>query len=321
MHQVAVLALDGVVPFELGIPSRIFGAATDADDRPLYDVVTCAPGGGTVTTADDFTVTVPHGLEALRDADTVVVPPSHTRAAAAAAHELDERVVDALRALRPDTRVASICTASFVLAAAGLLDGRRATTHWLESAALQRAFPRVRVDADVLFVDEGRVLTSAGAAAGVDLCLHLVRRDHGAAVANQVARRCVVPPWRDGGQAQYVERPVPPPADTSTAASREWALAHLDRPLTLAELAARAGMSVRTFSRRFRAEVGLTPVQWLVQQRVDRARRMLEAGEESVDRVAARAGFATAASMRMHFRLVVGVTPASYRRTFQGALR
>ena len=316
MHRVAVLALDGVVPFELGIPARIFGAATDADGRRLYDVVTCTPGGGTVTTTDDFTVAVPHGLEALRDADTVVVPPTHT--SAASAHEVDEQVIDALRALHPDTRVASICTASFVLAAAGLLDGRRATTHWLESAALQRAFPRVRVDADVLFVDEGRVLTSAGAAAGVDLCLHLVRRDHGAAVANRVARRCVVAPWRDGGQAQYVERPVPTPVDTSTAATREWALAHLDRPLTLAELAATAGMSVRTFSRRFRAEVGLTPVQWLVQQRVDRARRMLEAGEESVERIAAGAGFATAGSMRKHFRAVVGVTPAGYRRTFRG---
>lgn len=319
MHRVVVLALDGVVPFELGIPARIFGAAADADDRPLYDVITCAAGGGPVATADDFTVLVRHGLEALHDADTVVVPPSRTDTAMDEVDEVDERVVDALRGLRPDIRVASICTGSFVLAAAGLLDGRRATTHWRESAALQRAFPRVRVDADVLFVDEGRVLTSAGVAAGVDLCLHLVRRDHGAAVANRVARRCVVPPWRDGGQAQYVERPVPPPADTSTAASREWALGQLDRPLTLAELAGTAGMSVRTFSRRFRAEVGLTPVQWLVQQRVDRARRMLEAGEEPVERIAARAGFATAGSMRMHFRAVVGVTPAGYRRTFRGS--
>jgi transcriptional regulator GlxA family with amidase domain len=314
MHQVAVLALDGVVPFELGIPSRIFGAATDDAGRPLYDVVTCAPGGQAVATADDFQVTVRHGLEALRGADTVIVPPSR------AAGEVDERVADALRELPATTRLASICTGAFVLAAAGLLDGRRATTHWRESAALQRAFPRVRVDADVLFVDEGPVLTSAGVAAGVDLCLHMVRRDHGSAVGNRVARSCVVPPWRDGGQAQYVERPVPAAADTSTAGSREWALTHLERPITLAELAARSGMSVRTFSRRFRAEAGLTPVRWLVQQRVDRARRMLEAGDESMERIAARAGFATAASMRMHFRLVVGVTPASYRRTFRGEL-
>jgi transcriptional regulator GlxA family with amidase domain len=313
MHRVAVLVLDGVIPFELGIPARIFGAATDPAGRPLYEVVTCAPGGRAVTTADDFQVAVRHGLEALRDADTVVVPPSR-----APAVDVDERTLGALRELPATTRVASICTGAFVLAAAGLLDGRRATTHWRESGALQHAFPQVRVDADVLFVDEGRVLTSAGVAAGVDLCLHVVRRDHGSAVANRVARSCVVPPWRDGGQAQYVERPVPAPADTSTAASREWALAHLDRPVTLAELATRSGMSVRTFSRRFRAEVGLTPVQWLVQQRVDRARRMLEAGDEPVERIAAQAGFATAGSMRMHFRAVVGVTPAGYRRTFRG---
>ena len=313
MHQVAVLALDGVVPFELAIPARIFGAATDAADRPLYDVVTCTPGGDAVATADDFHLAVRHGLEALRGADTVIVPPTRAHA-----RDVDGRALGALRDLPATTRVASICTGAFVLAAAGLLDGRRATTHWRESGALQQAFPQVRVDADVLFVDEGAVLTSAGVAAGVDLCLHLVRRDHGAAVANRVARRCVVPPWRDGGQAQYVERPVPAPADTSTAASREWALAHLDRPLTLAELATRAGMSVRTFSRRFRAEVGLTPVQWLVQQRVDRARRMLETGDDPVERIAARAGFATAGSMRMHFRAVVGVTPAGYRRTFRG---
>jgi transcriptional regulator GlxA family with amidase domain len=315
MHRVVVLALDGVIPFELGIPARIFGAATDAAGRPLYEVVTCAPGGELVMTADDFHLGVRHGLEALRSADTVIVPPSRVPAG-----EVDERVPGALRELPATTRVASICTGAFVLAAAGLLDGRRATTHWRESGALQRAFPQVRVDADVLFVDEGAVLTSAGVAAGVDLCLHMVRRDHGSAVANRVARSCVVPPWRDGGQAQYVERPVPAAADTSTAGSREWALAHLDRPITLAELAANSGMSVRTFSRRFRAEVGLTPVQWLVQQRVDRARRMLEAGDESVERIAVRAGFATAASMRMHFRLVVGVTPASYRRTFRGEL-
>jgi transcriptional regulator GlxA family with amidase domain len=288
MHQVAVLALDGVVPFELSIPARIFGAATDAADQPLYDVATCTPGGEAVATADDFRLSVRRVLQALRD-------------------------------LPRATRVASICTGAFVLAAAGLLDDRRATTHWRESDALQRAFPRVRVDADVLFVDDGAVLTSAGVAAGVDLCLHMVRRDHCAAVAGRVARRCVVPPWRDGGQAQYIERPVPPVADTSTGGSRDWALAHLDRPLTLAELATRSGMSVRTFSRRFRAEVGLTPLQWLVQQRVDRARSMLEAGDEPVERVATRAGFATAASMRLHFRAVVGVSPAGYRRTFKVA--
>ncbi len=211
----------------------------------------------------------------------------------------------------------SICTGSFVLAAAGLLDGRPATTHWGEADAFQRLFPLVELDPDVLFVDDGDLLTSAGAAAGVDLCLHVVRRDHGSEVANSAARRCVVPPWRDGGQAQYIERPVPEPHDEGTAPMRAWALERLDRPLSLAEMAGQAGMSVRTLSRRFREEVGVSPGKWLTRQRVELARRLLEASDLPVDQIARRAGFGTTVSLRQHLHAALGVSPIAYRRTFQ----
>ncbi len=219
--------------------------------------------------------------------------------------------------IRDSARIVSVCTASYVLAAAGLLDGRRATTHWNEAEHFQRAFPRVEVDADVLFVDGGRVLTAAGVAAGVDLCLHLLRRDHGSAVANRVARLCVVPPWREGGQAQFIDRPVPEEAQSSTSATRAWALARLGRPLALAELARHAGMSVRTFSRRFREEVGMTPGQWLTRQRIEHARRLLEVTDLPVDRIAEEAGLGTGASLRRHMALAIGVAPLAYRQTFR----
>jgi len=225
----------------------------------------------------------------------------------------------ALARIRPGTRLVSICTGAFVLAAAGLLDGRPATTHWQLVERFRRSFPRVALDPDVLFVDDGDVLTSAGAVSGVDLCLHILRRDHGTEVANRAARRCVVPPWRDGGQAQFIEQPVPEPGADGTAATRQWALEHLDLPLTLAELSGRARMSPRTFARRFRDEVGVSPGQWLIQQRVSRARHLLEASDLSVDRIAAEVGFATGASLRQHLHAAIGVAPLAYRRTFQAA--
>jgi transcriptional regulator GlxA family with amidase domain len=215
--------------------------------------------------------------------------------------------------------VASVCTGAFVLAAAGLLEGRRATTHWLSCARLAEMFPGVRVDAAVLFVDEGAVLTSAGEAAGIDLCLHMIRCDHGAAVAGDVARRTVVPPHREGGQAQFTALPVPPARASSTGAARAWALERLERPVTLAQLAARASMSVRTFTRRFRQETGVSPQVWLTAQRVQAARRLLEETDLPVDRVAERAGFGTAASLRRHLHAAIGVSPSSYRTTFRGA--
>ncbi|WP_405652854.1 MULTISPECIES: GlxA family transcriptional regulator [unclassified Streptomyces] len=222
------------------------------------------------------------------------------------------------RPTRAPRRIASICTGSFVLAAAGLLDGRRATTHWMSADLFARTFPSVTVDPGVLYVDEGRILTSAGEAAGIDLCLHMIRRDHGAAVAAEVARRTVVPPHREGGQAQYIQRPVESAGLTSTSASRAWALTRLAEPLTLAELAAHDAVSVRTYSRRFREETGLTPIQWLTQRRVDRARELLEQTDHTVDRIATEAGFGTGASLRQHFQAGLGVSPGAYRSTFRG---
>ncbi|MDT9691348.1 helix-turn-helix domain-containing protein [Streptomyces sp. P9(2023)] len=316
LHRVAVLALDGVIPFELGIPSRILGGAHTEDGRPLYDVRVCTLDGAPVRTSDGFSLVPEHGPEELAAADTVVVPPTHELRTLAEDGRLAGTVGDALARIRPGTRVVSICTGAYALAAAGLLDGRPATTHWWEAAHFRSLFPSVRLDEDVLFVDDGDVLTSAGAAAGVDLCLHLVRRDHGSATANAVARHCVVPPWRDGGQAQYIERPVPEPTTATTAPTRAWALERLDRPLTLTELAGHARMSVRTFTRRFRDEAGTTPGQWLTSQRVELAKQLLETSDLTVDHIADRAGFGSGNSLRQHMRALVGISPAAYRRAF-----
>ncbi|WP_412517686.1 GlxA family transcriptional regulator [Actinomadura madurae] len=316
LRRVAVLVREGVLPMELGIVHQLFGQARSPGGAPLYEVVSCAVEPGTVRADADFGVSVRHGLRALEAADTVVVPASHlldedrpgdgpVPAALAAAHARG-------------ARVASVCTGAFVLAAAGLLEGRRATTHWLSCGRFAAMFPEVRVDAAVLFVDEGDVLTSAGEAAGIDLCLHMIRRDHGAAVAGDVARRTVVPPHREGGQAQFIALPVPEPRASSTGAARAWALERLDRPVTLAGMAARASMSVRTFTRRFRQETGVSPQVWLAAQRVERARRLLEETDLPVDRVAERAGFGTAASLRQHLAAAVGVSPSAYRATFRG---
>ncbi|KMS92436.1 AraC family transcriptional regulator [Streptomyces regensis] len=310
-ERVVVLALDGVYPFELGIPSRIFGAADGH-----YEVFTCSVDGRPVRTNADFTIGVAHGPEILETADTVVV------ASMATPHiptQLPAEVTAALDRIRPDARIVSICTAAFVLAEAGLLDGRRATTHWQVADHFRRRYPQVDLDPDVLFVEDGRVLTSAGAASGVDICLHIVRTDHGSALANAVARRCVVPPFRDGGQAQYIEQPVPPSGAAGTAATRAWALERLDEPLTLADLAGHARMSLRTFARRFSDEVGVSPGRWLIQQRVARARQLLEASDLPVDRIATEVGFATGASLRQHLHAAIGVSPQAYRRTFQQA--
>jgi transcriptional regulator GlxA family with amidase domain len=308
-ERVVVLALDGVYAFELGIPSRILGAA---DGR--YEVLTCTADGRPVRTDAGFTVTADHGPEVLATADTVVIAAITPYRVTA---ELSAEVRAALALIRPTARLVSICTGAFVLAAAGLLDGRRATTHWQLADAFRRMFPHVPLDPDVLFVADGRVLTSAGAASGIDVCLHLVREDHGSELANTVARRCVVPPFRDGGQAQYIEQPVPQTGATSTAATRAWVLEHLDEPLTLSDLAAHAGMSLRTFARRFHDEVGLSPGRWLIQQRVARARHLLEASDLPVDRIAGLVGFATGASLRQHLHAAIGVSPGTYRRTFR----
>ncbi|MGW4807113.1 GlxA family transcriptional regulator [Kitasatospora sp. NPDC004272] len=310
-HRVAVLALDGVYPFELGIPRRVFGS-TDG----LYRLSTCTVDGRPVRTDADFGLTPDHGPEVLAEADTVVVPPF---APVPTSPVPDPAVTAALALVRPGTRLISICTGAYALAAAGLLDDRPATTHWALADHFRALFPRVRLDPDVLFVDDGDVLTSAGAAAGVDLFLHVLRRDHGSAVANRAARICVVPPWRDGGQAQYIERPVPSTGSTGTSATRDWALTRLHHPLTLAELAAHAAMSTRTFARRFQEETGQSPGRWLTQQRVALARHLLEATDLTVDQIATRVGFANPVSLRQHLHSAIGVSPLAYRRTFAGS--
>lgn len=316
-HRVVVLALDGLLPFELGIPQRLFRRARDARGHRLYDVVTCSVRPpGPVRTDADFAILVENGPEALATADTVVVPASYELGPVHEEGVLTPELTAALALIRPGTRLVAICTGGYVLAAAGYLDGRRAATHWNSAEHFQRLFPRIEVDADVLFVDDGDVLTSAGVAAGIDLCLHILRRDHGTAVANEVARGAVVPPHRDGGQAQYIQRPVPEPGRATTAA-RAWALGRLHEPLSLREMAAREAMSVRTFTRRFREEVGVSPLQWLTAQRVERARHLLESTDLGVDQVARDAGFGTAQSMRQHLQSALGVTPTAYRRTFR----
>ncbi|MET7610705.1 helix-turn-helix domain-containing protein [Streptomyces seoulensis] len=310
-HRVVVLALDGVYPFELGIPSRVFGSAGGR-----YEVLTCSADGGPVATNSDFSVTVGHGPEVLATADTVVLAPFDV---SLVRRGLPPKLESTLAAVPPGTRIVSICTGAFVLAAAGRLDGRRATTHWALADTFRAWFPAVDLDPDVLFVDDGDLLTSAGAASGVDVCLHVVRRDHGAAVANDVARACVVPPWRDGGQAQYIQQPVPEEQASGTSATRAWALERLHEPLSLTELAGHARMSRRTFARRFGEEVGTSPGRWLIQQRVARARHLLETTDLAVDDLAAQVGFATGTSLREHLHAAIGVTPLAYRRTFRGA--
>jgi transcriptional regulator GlxA family with amidase domain len=316
-HRVAVLVRPGLRPMELGIVHQLFRTAVSPAGEPLYEVLTCAAAPGEVRTDADFPIRVSHDPEALAEADTVIIPatqPDDTETCGV----LPAALADAIARIRPGARIASICTGSFVLAAAGLLDGRRATTHWMSVEQFRRLFPAVDLDPDVLYTDEGTVLTSAGEAAGIDLCLHMIRCDHGSAVANTVARRAVVPPHRDGGQAQYIQRPVPPAPDSSTAPARIWALGHLDQALSLRELAAQASMSVRTFTRRFRDETGISPAVWLIQQRVERARQLLENTDLPVDRIAAQAGFGTATSMRQHLHATLGISPSLYRTTFRG---
>ncbi|MEV6912995.1 helix-turn-helix domain-containing protein [Amycolatopsis sp. NPDC051071] len=318
-HRVAVLVRHGMLVMELGIVTRLFGTAKSPDGEPLYEVVTCATEPGQIRTDADVAVTVTHGPEVLAEADTVVIPASSTEYEPSG-HDLTESLARALDLIRPEARIASICTGAFVLAAAGLLDGRKATTHWRSALDFQAKFPKVDLDAGVLYTDDGNVLTSAGVASGIDLCLHMIRRDHGAAIANEVARGTVVSPHREGGQAQFIRRPVPEPQSSSTAAARAWALENLDRPLTLRELAAREAMSTRTFTRRFRDEVGTSALQWLTQQRIERARQLLEETDLPVDKVATEAGFGTAASLRQHLQAALGVSPSAYRNTFREAV-
>jgi transcriptional regulator GlxA family with amidase domain len=315
-HRVTVLAIGEVVGYDMAIPPQIFRTATDERGHRLYEVRVCGTDGRPVPTHAGYTIVPDHGPEALADADTVIIP--GTLVEGPRRHgTLPGDVAEALALIPSDARIMSICTGAFVLGAAGILDGRPATTHWAHAEAFRRLYPTVSLDEDVLFVDDGDVLTSAGLGAGVDLCLHVVRTDHGSEVANRAARYCVVPPWRDGGQSQFIEQHVPEAGTEGTAPTRAWALRQLQAPLELAELARHARMSVRTFSRRFRAETGMSPGTWLTQQRVRHARHLLETTDLPVDRVAAAAGLGTAASLRQHLRAAIGVAPLAYRKTFR----
>ncbi|MDP9167923.1 MAG: helix-turn-helix domain-containing protein, partial [Actinomycetota bacterium] len=295
-----------------------FGAAVDDDGEPLYEVVVCGLDDQPVPTTNGYAMVPTAGPEALATADTVVVPGTRFPSARVDG-TLTPPARTAMAAIRPGTRMVSICTGAFVLAAAGLLDGRPATTHWKHSADLRRLHPAVDVDENVLFVDDGDVLTSAGLAAGIDLCLHVIRSDHGARVANAVARYCVVPPWREGGQAQFIDRHLPMEDDSSTAATRAWALEHLGEELTVDRLARRAHMSARTFNRRFREETGQAPGTWIRNRRVDRARELLESRDLPVDEVARLAGLGSGGNLRHHLRRGIGMSPSSYRKVYQGA--
>ena len=316
-HEVVVLALPETMAYEVGLPHQFLGGAVGPDGRRLYRVRVTSLDGGPVRTSAGYSLLPEHDASILGTAQTVVIPGVYGTSAMTEGTVPDE-LAELLREAAASARLVSICTGAFVLAAAGLLDGRPATTHWVHSAAFARLFPKVRLDPDVLFVDDGDILTSAGNAAGIDLLLHIVRRDHGSEVAARVARRSVVAPWREGGQSQFIERPVPEPGDVGTAATRAWALQRLGEPLTLADLAAHAQMSVRTFTRRFREETGSSASRWLVQQRVALARQLLESTDVPVERVAVEAGFGTTASMRQHLHAAIGVAPLAYRRTFRG---
>ena len=315
MHTVALVIFDQVPPFEMAVPCEVFGIDRSDMGVPNYRLIVCAAEEGSLRAKVGFSIEAPYGLSDLHEAQTVVVP---------AWRDVEETPPTALlealrRSYRRGARIVSLCSGAFVLAAAGLLEGRRATTHWMYADAFARKFPAVRLDPAVLYVDEGQILTSAGTAAGIDLCLYLVRLDYGAEVANVFARRMVVPPHRDGGQAQYVQAPVAPgPNEGPLTETLEWARANLDEPLTVERMAAHARMSARTFARRFREVTGTTPLKWLLNQRILAAQRQLETSDVPVEWIAQNCGFGTSATLRLHFRRMVGISPTNYRKTFGG---
>lgn len=312
MHTVAVLALRHVIPFDLGTPLEVFTRSRLPDGRAGYRVRVCAPEPEIDT--GTFVLRAPFGLEGLQSADTIIVPGTSVPASV-----LDKKVREALRqAAAEGTRIASICTGTFALAATGLLDGLRATTHWAAAEALAAAFPAVDIDPDVLYVDNGQILTSAGAAAGLDLCLHLIRRDYGSAVAADAARLSVMPLEREGGQAQFIIHDHAPAPSSGTALEPvlDWLRANLGTPLALEDIAAHAGMSTRTLIRRFREQTGTTPLQWLHRARIRQAQHLLESTGHSIERIGAQVGFASPTAFRDRFKQTTGVSPRSYRRSF-----
>lgn len=315
-HRVAVLLYEGMSAFELGIVTEVFGLARPELDTDWYDLTICADRPGPVGLVGRATITTQFGLSTLANADTVIVP----GVSDVHADPPPATVAALKRAHRRGARLVSICSGAFALAAAGLLDGRRAATHWRYADLLARRFPAVAVDADVLYVDDGDVLTSAGSAAGLDLCLHIVRRDFGSTIANMVARRLVIPPHRAGGQAQYIEAPVSEDVDDNRIArSMEWALEHLTDPITVEVLARRAHMSTRHYLREFQRANGTSPIRWLIAQRLQASLPLLEAGGASIEEIAAATGFETATTYRHHFVKAMRTAPSAYRRAFRAA--
>ncbi|WP_030207252.1 helix-turn-helix domain-containing protein [Streptomyces sp. NRRL S-87] len=316
LNNVAVALVNGVAPFELGIFCEVFGIDRSEMGLPVYDFAVCGVEEPEVSSGDRlFTISTHHGVERLAEAHLICLPADRQ----AAVRDYPEPLLAALRAaVDRGARVLSVCSGAFVLGAAGLLDGRRCTTHWMHSAALREKYPRARVDPDVLYVDEGPVITAAGTASGIDACLHVVRQEHGAEVANTIARRMVVPPHRDGGQAQYIQRPLPRSSCDTVGEVLDWMNRHLAEDITVEQLAERAHMSPRTFARRFLQETGTTPYQWVLRQRVLLAQELLESTDETVDAIAGRSGFGTAAALRHHFLRALGTTPNAFRRTFRG---
>ncbi|MGH3367996.1 MAG: helix-turn-helix domain-containing protein [Nocardioidaceae bacterium] len=314
LQNVAALVFDGVAPFELGVLCEVWGVDRSDTDGPVFEFEVCAPTPGRVPTSMGFSLDVSAGLDRVAEADLVAVPavPRHRRT--------PEPVVEALRAAYDrGARILSVCSGAFTLGDAGLLDDRECTTHWLFADELHARFPRARVNCDVLYVDSDPVITSAGSAAGVDACLYLVRKQFGARAANDVARRMVVPPHREGGQAQFVQTPVAVTNADTLQPVLAWMQAHLDEEMTVESLATRAAMSTRTFARRFRSETGATPHQWITTQRLLLAEQLLEESETPIDVVASRSGFGNAATLRHHFTAARGTTPMAYRRMFSHA--
>jgi AraC family transcriptional regulator, transcriptional activator FtrA len=313
LRTVALLVHPGLSMFELGVACEVFGIDRSAEGLPTFELTVCTEHPPVVPTAAGLDLSVPHDLSALTGADLVILAPASTGTTPSS------EVVAALRrAVDAGSQVVSLCSASFILARAGLLEGRRCTTHWFHADAFREEFPGVDLVPDVLYVEDGPIATSAGTAAAIDLCLHLVRRSHGAAAASGIARRMVVPPHRDGGQAQFVRTPVSECSAETLAGVLEWAGRHLDDDLTVARLAERAGLSERTFARRFRDETGTTPHHWVTAQRVALAEDLLEGGVDSMEEVARRCGFGSAGMLRHHFTRLRSTTPTAYRRTFCG---
>lgn len=309
-----MLAYDGMSAFEIGIVTEVFGLPRPEFDVPWYELTICAESPGSVRVIGGASLSTPHGLDVFADSDTVIVPGVPD----VGADPSPELIAALRRAHHNGARIMSICSGAFALAGAGMLDGRRATTHWLYADRFRQRYPGVHLDPDVLYIAEGTLLTSAGSAAGLDLCMHVVRQDHGAAIANAVARRLVIQPHRDGGQAQFIETPLAArPDDARIARSMAWVLAHLTESVTVETLAAKAHMSARTYLRHFAGATGTTPIRWLVNQRVQASLALLETSGDPIEKIAAAVGFDTAVTYRHHFNRIMRTSPSAYRRAFR----